>query len=37
MRYYLYWTANNDDLDLKVFDVDQFDCAHIINYTEGQQ
>ena len=37
MRYYLYCTDNNHDLDfdLMFLNVVQFDCAHL-NYTEGQ-
>ena len=34
MRFYLYWMANND-LDLMLFNIVQFDCVHI-NYTEGR-
>ena len=37
MRYYLYCTDNNHDLDfdLMFLNVVKFDCAHL-NYTEGQ-
>ena len=37
MRYYVYCTDNNHDLDvdLMFLNVFQFDCAHL-NYNEGQ-
>ena len=34
MRYYLYCTDNNHDLDVIFLNVVQFDCAHL-NFIEG--